>query len=192
MKLVKTPVLALFFSLALSACSSNDDNDNNDGNNEPTLSGPLVEGVNITLRNTLEEGGPEASFPSLFGLADDTFDEFGTLSFSTSEFPTALAQPGTPVGDISGLYNIDFSEDSITFDALPAADDPFWSGVFGVFPAGKFDRYYFTFSEPHGISAGTSSNGSVNLRVDSDTVVVVEISESYDLNPNISFSINLE
>jgi len=52
-------------------------------------------------------------------------------------------------------------------------NDPFWAMVFGVFPAGKFDRYYLTFSEPHNIESSTSSNSSVNLRIDSDTVVVV-------------------
>jgi len=75
---------------------------------------------------------------------------------------------------------------------LAAADDPFWSNVFGVFPAGKFDRYYLTFAEPHGISSSTSSNSAVSLRIDSDTVVVVEIAEGYDMNPPMSFSIALE
>ena len=151
----------------------------------------LLEGMNITLRNTLEEGGSEGSFPNLFGQADDAFDETGTLSFSESEFPTALAQPGV-AGGISGLYDIDLNADSISYTLLPAADDPFWVNVFEVFPAGKFDRYYLTFSEPHNITSGTSDNSSVSLRIDSDTVAVVEISEGYDMNPPMSFTINLQ
>jgi len=170
----------------LSACGSDDDDTG------MISSGVLSEGVQITLRNTLEEGGPEGTFPGLFGLADDAYDEIATLSFSTSEFPTALAQPGSPVGDISGLYNIDLKADSINYTLLPAADDPFWSRVFDVFPAGKFDRYYLTFSEPHGISGSISNNSSVRLRIDSDTVAVIEISEGYDMNPPMSFTINLE
>ena len=173
-------------ALMLSACSSSDDD------NEITVTGPLSEGVEITLRNTLQEGGPEGSFPALFGQPDDAYDETGTLSFTTSEFPTALAQPGSPAGDISGLYNIDLHADSISYTLLPTADDPFWTNVFGVFPAGKFDRYYLTFSEPHNITSGSSSNSSVSLRVDSDTVVVVEITEGYDMNPGMSFSIDIE
>jgi len=50
--------------------------------------------------------------------------------------------------------------------------------VFGEFPEGKFDRYYFTFSEPHNVGSFTSSNESVSLRVDSPTVLVVEIGEA--------------
>jgi len=190
MKIEKLKTTKMVFSivlsaLTLSACDSNDDDEN-------TVSGPLSEGVEITLRNTLQEGGPEGTFPALFGLADDAYDETGSMSFSASEFPTALAQPGSPAGDISGLYDINLNADSISYTLLPSADDPFWSNVFGVFPAGKFDRYYLTFSEPHGITNSTSSNSSVSLRIDSDTVVVVEIAEGYDMNPPMSFSIDLE
>ena len=169
--------------LTFSSCNNDDDNE--------TIQ-PLTEGVDITLRNTLQDPGEaEIPYSGLFMLADDAFDEFGTLSNSTSEFATALAQPGTQLGDISGLYDIDFTENSIDFTLLPTADDPFWQNVFGVFPAGKFDRYYFTFSEPHNISGFTSNNSSVNLRIDSETVIVVEISEAYDMKPGISFSIDL-
>lgn len=155
-------------------------------------SGPLSDGADITLRNTLEEdGAPETAFPGLFGAPDDAFDEFATMSVDEVEFPTALAQPGTPVGDISGLYEIDLGDDTISFTLLPTAEDPFWVNVFEVFPAGKFDRYYFTFSEPHGIESGSSDNDSVGLRIDSPTVVVVEISEGYDMNPGTAFSIDL-
>jgi len=183
MKLTKTLFAAAFTAVALSACNSSD----NDGNVTKNI---LLEGMNITLRNTLEEGGSEGSFPSLFGQVDDAFDESGTLSFSESEFPTALAQADV-AGGISGLYDIDLNADSINFTMLPAADDPFWVNVWGEFPAEKFDRYYLTFSEPHNITSATSSNSSVRLRIDSDTVAVVEISEGYDMNPPTSFSISL-
>ena len=182
MKFTKILFTAALSVAALSACSSSDDNG---------AENILLEGMNITLRNTLEEGGSEGSFPGLFGQADDAFDESGTLSFSESEFPTALAQPGV-AGGISGLYDIDLNADSISYTLLPAADDPFWVNVFEVFPAGKFDRYYLTFSEPHNITSGTSDNSSVSLRIDSDTVAVVEISEGYDMNPQMSFTINLQ
>jgi len=169
----------------LSACSSSDDSDNT------VIAGPLTEGVAITMRNTLEEGGPEATFPSLFGQEDDAYDENAVLSFTEVEFPTALAQTGTPVGDISGLYSIDIDADSIEFTLLPDEADPFWAMVFGVFPAGKFDRYYLTFSEPHNIETSASSNSAVNLRIDSDTVAVVEIGEGYEIAPGLTFSIDL-
>lgn len=184
MKMTKTLLSAVFSVAVLSACSSSDDDDNGTEN-------ILLEGMDITLRNTLEEGGTEGSFPSLFGQTDDAFDETGTLSYSESEFPTALAQPSV-AGGISGLYNIDLNANSIDFTLLPAADDPFWVNIFEVFPEGKFDRYYLSFSEPHNITGFTSSNSSVSLRIDSDNVVVVQIAEGYDMNPPMSFTITLE
>ncbi len=180
MKYNKILFFAFLGILAFSSCKDDD---------EPQ---PLTEGVSITLRNTLQDPNEaEVTYASLFGQADDAYDEFATLSNSASEFATALAQTGTPAGDISGLYNIDFTEDSINFTVLPDNANPFWSNVFGLFPAGKVDRYYFTFSEPHNISGFSSSNNSLNVRIDSDTVIVVELSEGYDLQPGVTFSVTL-
>ncbi len=183
MNVTKVLFFVLLGVLTFSSCGNDDDTDDIQ---------PLSEGVNITLRNTLQDPNEdEQTYASLFMLADDAFDESDTLSNSTSEFATALAQPGTPFGDISGLYNIDFTENNISFTMLPSADDPFWQNVFGAFPAGKFDRYYFTFAESHNITGFSSANSSVNLRIDSDKVIVVEIGEGYDMNPGISFTVSL-
>ena len=182
MKLSKILSLALLAVFVLSSCGDDDNN---------IL--PLKEGVDITLRNTLQDPNEaEVTYPSLFGQADDAYDEFATLSNSSSEFATALAQTGTPAGDISGLYAIDLTENSISFSVLPDNSDPFWVNVFGLFPAGKTDRYYFTFSESHNITRFSSDNPSLNVRIDSDTVIVVELSEGYDLQPGVSFTVNLE
>ncbi len=154
---------------------------------------PLTEGTDITLRNTLEEGGTEVTYASLFGAADDAFDEFATLSNTEVEFATALEQGSATTGlpfDINGLYEIDFTETGVEFTLLPDETDPFWVNNFEVFPAGKFDRYYFTFSEPHNITSAASNDTSVSLRIDSETTIVVEISEGYNFNPGISFFIS--
>ena len=182
MKLNRILFFALLGVLAFSSCKDDDDNTQ-----------PLTEGVNITLRNTLQDPNEaEVTYPSLFGQADDAYDEFATLSNSTTEFATALAQAGTPAGDINGLYSINFTETTISFSVLPDDTDPFWVNVFGLFPAGKTDRYYFTFSEPHNITGFTSTNSSLNVRIDSDTVIVVELSEGYDLQPDVSFTVDLD
>ena len=177
MKLDKILFCALIFMTCLFSCGDEE---------------ALTEGVDITLRNTLEEDGAEGTYPALFGLADDAYDEFATLSYSSSEFTNALGQTQTPFGDINGLYNIDFNESTIAFTLLPDETDPFWPMQFGTFPAGKVDRYYFTFSEAHNISGFTCSDSTVNLRIDSETVIVVELSEGYDFNPGKSFIIDLE
>lgn len=178
MKPLQVALIAFLSALLLSACADSADT--------------LPVGADITLRNTLQDPGePETAFPALFGAPDDAFDEAGTLSTTAAEFPTALAQPDTPMGDISGLYEIDLAETSISFTLLPAADDPFWVNVFGVFPEGKFDRYYLTFSEPHNIETSSSNNDSVSLRIDSPTVAVVEIGADYDMNAGTAFTIDL-
>lgn len=176
---IRTIAMLLAALLALSACGSEAE--------------PLADVDDITLRNTLEEGGgPETAFPALFELPEDAFDEFATFSSDSSEFPTALAQAETPLGPISGLYDIDFTNDSISFTLLPTADDPFWTNVFEVFPEGKFDRYYFTFDDEHGVESFRSNDDTVTLRIDSPTVLVVEISEGYDMNPGTAFTIDLK
>jgi len=182
MKLSKIFFFALLGTLTFSSCNNDDDNDDNMD-------------LTITLRNTLEEGGPETAFPILFGEAEDAFDENATFSNSKVEFPTALAQQGvTFMGntvDLSGLYKIDISNTAIEFTLLPNVDDPFWQNVFGTFPAGKFDRYYLTYSKPHGITSANSNHSSVKLDIRSETQVVVEISEGYKMQPGAAFLIRL-
>ncbi|WP_299278923.1 hypothetical protein [uncultured Psychroserpens sp.] len=187
MKIYRTLILASLSILTFTSCDSDDDN------STPTT--PLNEEVNMTMRNTLQDPGEdEGTYPALFGQPDDAYDEMATLSNSTIEFATALAQNGTPAGDVNGLYSIDFTESTISYSLIADPSDPFWANiadVFGVFPNGKFDRYYYTFSEPHNISSFTTNNSSVNLRIDSDTVIVVEISEGFVVTPGASFSIIL-
>jgi len=185
MKLNKLLVLLLLGAVMFSSCGDDDDEIK-----------PLTEGVNITLRNTLQDPGePEVTYPSLFGAADHAFDEMGTLSNTTIEFATALAQAGTAVGDINGLYEIDFTENNISYTVLPELTDPFWGGfaeIFGVIPDGKTDRYYFTFIEEHNITNFSTSATGVNLRTDSNNVIVVEIGAGFDVQPGASFTIDLE
>lgn len=191
--------LLILSALALGACGDDDAASDAGGNADASAdvangTQPLVEGLAITLRNTLQNPGEEeVTYASLFGQMDDAFDESGTLSNSAVEFPTALAQgpaSGAPF-EISGLYAINFTESTIEFSVLPDAADMFWGDVFGLFPAEKVDRYYFTFSAPHNITGFNSSNSNLNVRIDSDTIVVVELSEGYDLQPGVSFSVNL-
>ena len=179
----KLKVLALMLvSIAFLISCGNDEIDEN----------ALPEGISVTLRNTLQDPGEaEQTFPGLFGLPDDAFDEFSTISYSSTEFTGALAQEGTPFGDISGLYAIDFNANSISFTLLPDSSDPFWPMQFGVFPEGKFDRYYFTFSENHNIKNSSINDDNVNLRIDSNNVIVVELSGGYDFNPGKTFTISL-
>ena len=175
-------VVAIFSSLLFVAC----------GDDET----PLNEGVDITMRNTLQDPDEaEVTYASLFGQPDEAFDENAILSNTVKEFPTALAQAGTPVGDISGLYEIDLTETTISYTVLPGLTDPFCGGfaeIFGVTPAGKTDRYYLTFSSAHNVTGFTTSATGVNLRIDSENVIVVEVGAGFDVQPGVSFTINLD
>lgn len=187
MNLNKVLFFVLIGILTFTSCKDDDDS-------TPALS----EGVNISLRNTLQNPNEaEGTYAALFMQPDDAFDEMSTISELAVEFPTALAQPASATGlqfDVSGLYEINFDGSSISFKTIAAEDDPFWGGfaeVFGTFPEGKFDRYYFTLSENHNIESFTSSNSNVNLRIDSDRIFVVEIGGGYELTAATSFTISL-
>ena len=185
LKITLAAVLGLF---TFASCSDDDDDN-------PVF--PLEEGINITMRNTLQDpDSAEVTYASLFGQPDDAYDESAMLSNSSIEFATALAQTGTPVGDINGLYAIDLTENSITYTVVAAQNDPFWgtggiADIFGVTPAGKTDRYYLTFSASHNIKSFNTNATGVNLRIDSTNVIVVEVGEGFDVQPGATFSISL-
>jgi len=190
MKLINYPILSLVI-LVMCACGSK--NVINSTLKDASIS-KAAKGNTITLRNTLQNPGKqEVTYASLFGQPDNAFDEVSQLSQSSVEFATALAQPSSATKlpfNISGLYKIDFADHSLSFTLLPSKEDPFWIKQFGDFPAGKVDRYYFTFSEPHEIKTANSNHTAVNLKVLSPTKIVVELSSGYEFNPGMQFFIS--
>ena len=161
--------------LLLSSCGD-DDND---------VVTPLIpQGANVTVNNTFQA--------SAFNINDET--DFAVISGMQAG---AFAADATVSGAVEfsayiGLYDIDISETSISFDIIAEADDPNFGDLFRVLEAGTYDRYYFTFDEAHNVSGFSSSNPSVNLRIDAENVLVVEIGEGYDFNPEQAFTITLQ
>lgn len=178
----------------------------------------IPQGAAITMRNTYNDSDvPEVSFASYVDFAMGTslgeagldvtanvvyegvalgeagLDLTADLSYSSTEFPEALKADLTANGAflINGLYAINFTENTITYTLLPVAGDPFWSNNYRVLEEGVYDRYYLTFENPHGVSSFTSSNEAVNLRIDSDKILVVEIGEGFDFKPGASFTLSL-
>ena len=113
-------------------------------------------------------------------MAANSLNDTETVSGAV-EFPDYLL----------GLYDVDIAEYSISFKVVAAADDPTYSPFFRVLEAGTFDRYYLTFDNTQNVNGFTSSNSSVNLRIDSDKVLVIEIGEGFDFNPGTSFTLTL-
>jgi len=89
------------------------------------------------------------------------------------------------------LYDIDIDENTIRFEVVAQEDDPTYGDLFRELEPATFDRYYLTFDSAQNVTSASSSNASVNLRIDSDRVIVVEIGEGYDFRPGQNFTITL-
>lgn len=160
--------------LTLTSCDKDDDDKT-----------AINSGAKVTVTNTIQSqaltGGTEAPIEAAFMVDEGSLAATNTVTDAV-EFPAYLL----------GLYNIDISENAIDFELVAPQDDPTYSGFFRTIEAGTYDRYYLTFEEAQNVTGFTSTNSSVNLRIDSDKVLVVEIGEGYDFNPGTTFTINLK
>ncbi len=145
---------------------------------------PITLGSSVTVTNTFQStsftNGAEQAIEDLFQVPA------GSLA--------AIANTGAAVefsAYLLNLYDIDINENSISFEVVAAADDPTYMDLFRILEPDTFDRYYFTFDNMQAVNGFTSSNSSVNFRIDSDKVLVVEIGEGYDFKPGQNFTITL-
>ncbi|MFK7773751.1 MAG: hypothetical protein AB8F94_16490 [Saprospiraceae bacterium] len=175
MKLLKINYyfLALLFAVAtLTSCDDDDD------------STPITTGASVNVNNTFtgdaQTMGVETDIGIFFGGSAGDFIADATVSESV-EFPAYLLE----------LYDIDIDENNISFELVAPVDDPTYMDFFRTLEAGTTDRYYLTFTEAHNVNGFTSNNSSVNLRIDSDKILVVEIGEGFNFNPGSSFTITL-
>lgn len=172
-----TLVYCLFFTfLFLVSC------DNNEVNpsiltSEVTVSNTLQTAADTSMGGT---GGVETPIETIFGLPE------GALIITTTVNSGIEYE-----GYLDGLYDIDLSDEEISYSLVAPADHPVYSNFFRTIEANTFDRYYFKFDGNHNISSGTSSNSSVSLNIISDTEIMVQIGEGFDFNPGSSFTINL-
>lgn len=146
---------------------------------------PIALESNVTVTNTFQStaftSGTEEAIEDLFQVPAGSLAATATVS-SAVEFPAYLLN----------LYDIDISETSISFKVVAEANDPNYGSLFRVLEPDTYDRYYLTFDTEQKVDGFTSSNASVNLRIDSDRVLVVEIGEGYDFKPGQSFTITLD
>ena len=160
----------LFSLLTFTSCGGDDE--------------PIIRNSNVTITNTFQSTaftmGVETDIEELFQMPAGSLAATSKIDNSV-EFPAYLLN----------LYDIDIDDTGISFTVVAAADDPTYGTLFRILEADTFDRYYFNFEEGHNVSGFTSSNSSVNLRTDSDKVIVVEIGEGYDFKPGQNFKITL-
>lgn len=145
---------------------------------------PITLGSSVTVTNTFQSTsftmGAEQAIEDLFQMPAGSLASTANVS-AAIEFPAYLLN----------LYDIDIDENSIRFEVVAQSDDPTYMDLFRILEADTYDRYYLTFEEAQEVSGFTSSNSSVNLRIDSDKVLVIEIGEGYDFKPGQNFTITL-
>ena len=168
-------LLGLLFSLiAFTSCGDDDD--------EVTV--PIKLGSSVTITNTFQSTAftmdDELAIEDLFQVPAGSLAATANTGAAV-EFPAYLLN----------LYDIDIDENSIYFEVVAQSDDPNYGTLFRELEADTYDRYYLTFNTAQEVNEFTSSNSSVNLRLDSDKVLVIEIGEGYDFKPGQSFTITL-
>ena len=156
--------------------------DRNDDDNKRT---PIQAGSSVTVTNTFQSTafteGAELAIEDLFQQPAGALAATANIGEGV-EFSAYLLN----------LYNIDIDRNSISFEVVAQAGDPTYGDLFRVLESDTFDRYYFTFEDAQDVSTFTSSNAAVNLRIDSDNILVVEIGEGYDFKPGQNFKISLK
>lgn len=142
-------------------------------------------GSTVTVSNTFEStaftNGAEVAIEDLFQVPA------GSLAATTRVSP-AVEFPGY----LLGLYDIDIDKNSITFEVVAASDDPTYGALFRTLEPDTYDRYYLTFDRAQNVNSFSSSNAAVNLRIDSNKILVVEIGEGFDFQPGATFTITLD
>lgn len=165
--------ITLFIIIGLMSCNTTDD-----------IQLSIKTGASLTITNTFtgiaQTNSVETTIEDFFGQPAGSLAATATVSDEV-EFPDFIL----------GLYDIDIAENSISFELVAAVDDPTYKDFFRTIEAGTTDRYYLTFDEAQDVGSFISSNSSVNLRIDSDKIIVVEIGEGFDFNPGSSFTIAL-
>ncbi len=145
---------------------------------------PITLGSSAVVTNTFQStaftGGAEQAIEDLFQVPAGSLAATANVGAAV-EFPAYLLN----------LYDIDIDENSISFEVVAQSDDPTYGDLFRILEAGTVDRYYLTFNVDQNVSEASSSNSSVNLRIDSNKVLVVEIGEGYDFKPGQNFTITL-
>ena len=144
----------------------------------------ISSGAEVTVTNTFQATAQTSDVETTI---EDVFQMPAGSLAATAIVADAVEFPAY----LLGLYDIDIDENSITFELVASVDDPTYKDFFRTLEANTIDRYYLTFDEAHNVSSSSSNDASVNLRVDSDTVLVVEIGEGFDFNPGTTFTITL-
>lgn len=150
-----------------------------------SCSKPIEEDSTVTVTNTFQSEafteGEELAIEDLFQVPAGSLAATAMVDKDV-EFSAYLL----------GLYDIDIERKKIKFEVVAQEGDATYGELFRVLEAGTVDRYYLTFDQDQNVDDFESDNTSVNLRIDSDRILVVEIGEGYDFKPGQNFTIKLK
>jgi len=147
---------------------------------------PLITGTAVTLSSTFQH--PNITLGSEVPIED--------------QFPTA--GPGTATATIGDgvefenyaydLFDIDMTENSITFTMVGDASNPYWNNLIGTpINANTYLRYYFALDGTHRITATSTTDQTANAFFSSSNeLITVEISEGFSFMTGDSFRVNFE
>ena len=144
----------------------------------------ISSGAEVTVTNTFQATAQTSDVETTI---EDVFQMPAGSLAATAIVADAVEFPAY----LLGLYDIDIDENSISFEVVAQAGDPTYGDLFRTLEADTKDRYYLTFDEPQNVRSFSSNNASVNLRIDSDSIIVIEIGEGFDFNPGTTFTITL-
>lgn len=175
MKLSKVNLLILGLLLSIATFSSCG----------PNFPFSIFYGSQVTVTNTFQSdaftNGAELAIEDLFQVPAGSLAATARVGPSV-EFSAYLL----------GLYDIDIDKNDITFEVVAASDDPTYGALFRILEPNTYDRYYLTFDKAQNVNSFSSSDPAVNLRIDSNKILVVEIGEGFDFQPGATFTITLD
>ena len=146
--------LGLFLSFATITSCGDDDDD---------ITVPITLGSSVTVTNTFQSTAftmdAELAIEDLFQAPAGSLAAIANVGAAV-EFPAYLLN----------LYDIDIDENTISFEVVAQEGDATYGDLFRVLEADTYDRYYLTFNNAQELNGFTSSNSSVNLRIDSNKI----------------------
>ena len=144
-------------------------------------------GSEVNIRNTYQSsasssnggtGSVEIPIEDWLGVTPNTFVLNG------------IVVPGIEFEQYRGLYNIDVSDNDISFVSVVDPDNPPYPGFIRTIEPGTFDRYYFDFAQPHGITTASADDDNIDVIILSDSEILVEVGPGY-YTGNSGFTIDL-
>ncbi len=133
-------------------------------------------GSDISIRSTYQSSAPSSGGGT--GSIELSAEDWLGVTPNSLEF-NGLVSPGIEFEQYRGLYNIDVSDEGISFVSVVDINNPPYAEYIRTVEPGTFDRYYFNFVKPHGIQTAYVNDDNVNVHIVSDVEILVEVGPGF-------------